>query len=148
MGGGTFQALGATPPPNFLGQGGADRSLVFGNHAFQSLISQLHEVENFIELFDAKSLSNASNKTFSQLAAQVARLHYTSPSNTSEIVVQYESLENRITVHDTTFFVMEAILSVLTIVAGLLHITTRTKHWSPTTLLDIANVLARSPRMI
>lgn len=148
MGVGVFQALGATPPVNFLGYGDAGISLLYGNNAFESLLNQVHEVKNFTELLDVNNLSNASNRTFSQLAAQVARLHYTSLSNTSEIVVQYESLEDRITVHDTTFFIMEAMLGMLTIVAGLLHIVTRTKHWTPTTLLDIANVLARSPMMI
>jgi hypothetical protein len=148
MGVGVFQALGATPPPNFLGYGMPGDPLVLGNYKFESLLKQVHEVEDFAELYDVKNLNNASSKAFSQLAAQVARLHYTTSSNTSEIVVQYESLENRLTVHKTTFFIMESMLGMLAITAGLLHIATRTKHWIPTTLLDIAKVLVRSPEMM
>lgn len=152
MGMSVFHSFGVISAPNFLGQTDGDDGLIWGNDPFLSLLQNTNPAtSNFTTLFDADTLQNASRKTFQRLGAQVALLNFMSSANASIVRVNYESLESRLCVGSSIFFVMELILCALIIDAVLLaFLATRLRVISrdPGTILGLAAIMARSPSLV
>ena len=105
---------------------------------------------NFTELFDADTLRNASIKTWTSLGAQVALLNYLSPTNLSQVQVQFDVVESRMCVQSANFYTVEIILFillgiclVLTLFTGRAGIVPR----DPSTIFGLAAILAHSPKV-
>lgn len=152
MGMAVFHSLGVISARNFLGETNGDDGLIWGNDPFQSILQNTNSASrNFTTLFNANTLQNASRKTFQRLGAQVALLNFMSPTNASVVHVNYTSLESRLCVEPSIFFIMEVILCTLVINAVLLAILAtklRIVSRDPGTILGLAAIMARSPNLV
>ena len=142
-----FQALGSTPPPNFLNQ--ASWNLGAGNNYFYSLLQSIDpSASNFSALLDATFLQNVSKKAFRALGAQVALLNFMSPTNDTVVHVVYQALESRLCIQRDIFIVVELILCILIMISILLmlfHAAQRdVVSRDPSTIIGLATIAARS----
>jgi hypothetical protein len=151
MGMSIFQAVGSTPPPNFLGFSSED--LAQGNFGFVDVVKTTNPtaMNDFKTLFDATILRNISRQAFQSLGAQVALLHFMSLANESSVQVNYQALESRLRIQPAIFFVMEVLLLVLVTLSLLLASITawnRIVPRDPSSILGLATIVARSPELI
>ena len=142
-----FQALGRTPPPNFLGQ--TSVLLGTGNEDFYSLLHSIDQsVSNFSALLDATFLQNVSRKAFRALGAQVALLNFMSPTNDTVVHVVYQALESRLCIQRDIFIIAELILCILIMISILImlfHAEQRdVVSRDPSTIIGLATIAARS----
>ena len=120
-----------------------------GNDKFQHMMRMVSSASaDFTALYDPNTLRDASLKTWKSLGAQVALLNYMSPTNTSLVNVQLETLESRMCVQTANFYAMEILLYLLLAICLLLASFTRRHGLVPTdpsTISGLATILASSP---
>ena len=146
-----FQALGRTPPPNFINTTIVD--LGIGNSDFNSLLQSIDpSISNFSTLLDATFLQNVSRKAFRALGAQVALLNFMSTTNDTVVHVVYQALESRLCIQRGIFIVAELILCILIMISILLvlfHAKQRdVVSRDPSTIIGLATIAARSSSFV